>query len=333
MRDRRAGAIHRIRLPRVAHALRSYRGFGGGVEFLERLAEFVAGVEPAQRLGVARAAGEVAGAERQRHVGADGDQLPVQRQPFQHRAQVVADLAADRRGVGDHAVQRAVLAQPLGGGLGAALVHPGHVVHAVAHQRQQVHHLVRAHAELLHHAGLVQHAAAHGVDQGDAGAHQLGEVLVAGGHRDLDALFLRRQRQRADHVVGLHALLAQDGKAQCPDDLQHGLDLAAQLVRHRRPGGLVLRIHVLAERRSRGIQHERQVVRLLLQRGTQHVDHAEQRAGGLALGIGQRRQRVERAIQIARSVDQDQSWHGMVGVFPVGVVDCRTSSKAGASLP
>src|SRR5690606_13364353 len=47
----------------------------------------------------------------------------------------------------------------------------------------------------------------------------------------------------------------------------------------------------------------------LLERGAQHVHHPEQRPGRLAVGIGQRRQRVEGAEQVRGSVDQHESWH------------------------
>src|SRR5690606_40944498 len=74
---------------------------------------------------------------------------------------------------------------------------PIYVVHAVAHQRQQVDDLVRPHAVLLHDGLVAVHAAAaHGVHQGDARAHQLHEVLVAGGDRDVQACL------RTGHEIG-----------------------------------------------------------------------------------------------------------------------------------
>ncbi|MCW0415058.1 hypothetical protein NB689_000812 [Xanthomonas sacchari] len=208
--------------------------------------------------------------------------------------------------MGDHPVQRAVLGQPLGRGLGPALLHARHVVDGVTHQCQQVDDLVRPHPELLHHRRIRIHAAAaHGVDQLHAGAHQLGEILVAGGDGDVQAVAGALQGQRADHVVGLDPVLAQDGDAQRMHDLAHRLDLRAQLVGHRRAVGLVLRVQVVAEGLARRVDHEGHVLGALLEGGAQHVDHAEQRAGGLAGGIGQRRKRVERAIQVTGPVDQD----------------------------
>jgi hypothetical protein len=167
-----------------------------------------------------------------------------------------------------------------------------------------------AHAELLHHRRIRIHAAAgHGVDQLDARAHQLGEVLVAGGNGHLQVLRQALKGQRADHIVGFHAGDAQDADAQRFDDAAHRLDLAAQLIGHRRAVGLALVVQVVTEGLAGRVDHERDVGRALLQRRTQHVDHAEQRAGGFTLCIGQGRQRVERAVQVTGPVDQDSSAH------------------------
>jgi hypothetical protein len=132
------------------------------------------------------------------------------RQPVERRAQVLADLAADLLGVGDDGGERAVLGQPLGGGLRADLVDAGHVVDAVADQGQEIDDLVGTHAELRQHAVGVEPLAAHGVHQRHLLVDQLRQVLVAGGDDGAHAVRLRLARQRADHVVGLDAL-----------DLQH----------------------------------------------------------------------------------------------------------------
>src|SRR3546814_2718410 len=98
-----------------------------------------------------------------------------------------------------------VLAEPFRGRLGAALLHADDVVDAVAHQRQQVDDLVGAHAELRHDRLVRIHAAAaHGVDQRHAAAiaraaHQLGEVLVAGGNGHF--------HRSAEHTSELQSLM------------------------------------------------------------------------------------------------------------------------------
>lgn len=275
-------------------------------QFLQGLGEAVARIQFGQLRHVLLAQRQAGRAGLERQVGADGHQLAVQRQALQRGAQVLADLALHGRRGRHHPVQVLVLGQPLGSGLRPALLHARHVVDRVAHQRQQVDDLIGAHAELVHHRRVGIHAAAgHGIDQLDTRAHQLGEVLVAGGDGHLQVLRQALQRKRADHIVGFHAGDAQDADAQRFDDAAHRLDLAAQLIGHRRAVGLVLVVQVITEGLAGRIDHERDVGRALLQRRTQHVDHAEQRAGGLTLCIGQGRQRVERAVQVTGPVDQD----------------------------
>ena len=296
--------------------------------------EAVARIQFRQRGDVARLELELLRRLLQRHVLLDRHQGAVERQPLQHCAQVLADLAADPIGIGDHRIQRAVLAQPLGGGLGPALVHAADVVHGVAHQRQEIHDLLRTHAELGHHPGLVEHAARHRVGQGDARPHQLGEVLVAGGDVHRDAGRMRLHGERADDVVGLHPWHAQDREAQRLDDLLHRFDLGAQVVGHGAAGGLVLGIQRIAEGRPRRVQDEGDVVGVLLQRRPQHVDDAEQRAGRTAIRGGQRRQGVEGTEQVGRSVDQDQAGHGQARRGKAAIVG-RPSlrpGRAGAML-
>ena len=277
-----------------------------GLEIAQRLGEAVARVQHAQGIGIARSQDQRLGAAIERDVDPDRRQFPAQRQLLQRGTQVVADLALDPGRTGDHAVQRFVFGQPFGGRLGPAFGHARDVVDAVAHQRQHVDDLVGADAELVHHRRFAVHAAAaHRVDQGDAGPHELGEILVAGGNGDVDARLAALHRQGADHIVGLDARHAQDRKPQCLDDGAHRLDLGPQIVRHRRPVGLVVGVEIVAERAARRVDHEGRVIGRLLERRTQHVDHAEERARRLAVGVGQRRQRMEGAVEVGGTVDQD----------------------------
>ena len=270
-----AGAIARRRgLHVIAIAI-------GGAQFAQRLVEAVAGVERTQGVGVAFAQGEIVRVLRQWHIEADCHQFAVQRQAWQGGTQVVADLALDLVGLFDHRVQRAELVQPFGGGLGAALFHTGHVVDGVTHQRQIIDDAFGWHAELFLDIGRARGAAAaHGVDQRNAGPHQLREILVRGGDFDLDAVLLRRHRQGADHIVGFDPGFAQDRQPERFDNGQHRFHLGTQVVRHRWPVGLVVRIQLVTEGGAGGVDDEGGVVGFFLQRGAQHVDHAEQRAGG-----------------------------------------------------
>ena len=192
---------------------------------------------------------------RQVAVGADLEQLAPRGQPGQLVAQILAGGTLDLIGMRDDAVQRAVFGQPLGGGLGAHLVHAGHVVDGVAHEGLVVQHLRRAHAELGLHAGQVASLAAHGVDDANVLGDELRQVLVAAGDDDLQALLRTHAGQRADHVVGLHAGHGQHAPAQQLDHLVDRRDLAAQIVGHGRAVGLVLGVDRVAKSGPRGVEH------------------------------------------------------------------------------
>ncbi len=223
----------------------------------------------------------------------------------QRGAQALADLAADLVCVRDHAIQGGVFGQPLGGGFRTAFGHARHVVDGIAGKRKEIDDLVRSHAEFFHYPGAVHECVAHGVDQRHLRAHQLSQILVAGGDQHLEAQCVRLHGQRADHVIGFHPGYAQNRKTERADDRQHRLDLRAQIVRHRWAVCLVLVIKGVAEGRAGGVADKRQIVRPGLQRGAQHIDHAKQRTGRLAVGVGQRRQRMKRAIQVRGTVDEN----------------------------
>ena len=187
-------------------------------------------------------------------VAEEGDELPAEGQEIQLLAQVLADLAADLAGAGDDFVERAVFLQPLRRRLRPDLVHARHVVHAVADQREVVDDPLRPDAELGPHAGLVEHLAAHGVHQPHLRVHQLSQILVAGGHHHLDALAAGFARQRADDVVGLDALDGEQRPAQRADARVQRLDLADEVVGHRRAVRLVVGVPLVAEGLALGVE-------------------------------------------------------------------------------
>jgi len=121
----------------------AWRCFAGGrrrrqrcTQLLQRLGEAVARIQLGQLRHVLLAQGQHGRAGVQLHVGADGHQLAVQRQPLQRRPQVLADLALHGRRGRHHPIQVLILGQPLGGGLRPALLYARHVVDGIAHQRQ-----------------------------------------------------------------------------------------------------------------------------------------------------------------------------------------------------
>ena len=116
--------------------------------------------------------------------------------------------------------------------------------------------------------------------------------------------------ERADHVVGLHAFDHQQRPAMRAHEFVQRRDLRDEVVGHRRPVRLVLRVPVVAERLARRVEHDGEVVRLaVIDHSAQHRKHAAQRAGRLALRGAQIGKRVKRAVQVRRPVHQHERRH------------------------
>ncbi len=305
-RDRLVMALRRVVVLRGSRGGRGGRfrcgrgrgGHGRGAgELAQQRIHFQALVERRERFNVGRLAGELGGLERQLEIAADGRELARQFERLEILAQALADFALDVLGVLDDLVERAVLVQPLGRGLGAHFRNARDVVGAVADEREVVHDLRRQHVELGLDAGAVELRVEHRVDDRDVVVHELGHVLVAGRDHDLHAVLRRALGERADHVVGLDALDAQQRQAECRNRLDQRVDLRAQVVRHGRAVRLVLLEQVVAEGASRRVHDDRDQVRvLLLEELVHHVEDAEHGTGRDAGGGRERRQREERAV-------------------------------------
>ncbi len=238
-------------------------------------------------------------------VAADRRQATGQLEVAEVLAQAFADLAGNLGSVLHDPVQRAVLVEPLGGRLGADLGHARDVVRAVPDQGQVVDDLLGPDVELGLHAVAVEPRAGHGVDQADPLVDQLRHVLVAGGNHRRDARLGGLAGERADDVVGLDALDAQQRQPHGGHGIEQRLDLRAQVVGHRRAVRLVLLEQLVTERPSRRVEdHGDEGGRLILEELVEHVQHAEHGAGGLAARCRQRRERMEGAIQVRRAVDE-----------------------------
>ena len=119
-----------------------------------------------------------------RAVDADGDQLLGEARLVGVLDEIFAEfLLREIRGAVEDGFETAALLDQPGGGFGADAGHAGHVVGAVAHQSQDVDDLVGLDAEFGDHCldadGFVVVGGAARVEQLDAGAHQLHEVLVS----------------------------------------------------------------------------------------------------------------------------------------------------------
>ena len=237
---------------------------GSALHFLQPGLEAVALEQCGEGLCILLLGRKVVQGRGQRNIALDREQMTALGQPFERLAQVLAHRAADFTGVRHHRVEAAVLRQPLHRRLGPDLVHAGHVVHGIADQRKIVNDQGRRHAELLCHAGFIEHFVAHGVDQGHAGIHQLGEVLVTGGHDGFHAFARRHVRQRADHVVCFHAVYHQQRPAEGAHGVVQRRYLRDQVIGHRRAVGLVVGVKVVAKGFTLGVKDAGEIIRLVV---------------------------------------------------------------------
>ena len=245
-RDRRCGRRQRRR--------RSCRRIAVPLHVPQPALEAEALEQRGEPLAVALARREIGDLERQRHVVLHRDELARLAQPVARLPQVVADDAGDLVGVREHALERAVLRDPLRRGLGADLLDARNVVDRVADEREVVDDLLRRDAELRLHRRLVERLVRHRVDQRDVRIDELREVLVAGRHDGADAGARRLLRERGDDVVRFDALDHEQRPAHRADRFHERLDLRGEIVGHRRAVRLVLRIHFVAERLALGVE-------------------------------------------------------------------------------
>ena len=273
-------------------------------------AHLVARIDLAQLFDVRWLSGDLVQRHRQRDIATHGDQLAPKRQKVEVLTQVLADHPRDLRRVGDHAIQRAMCLQPFHSRLGPAFLDPRHAIHGVAHQRKVVDDAFRPDTELGLHRWAVEHLTAHGVDPEHVVVDKLGEVLVAGGYDSLPASRRCPRGERADHVIGLHAIDHEQRPAQRAHCGMDRLDLRGEVLRHRGPVRLVLGVEVVAEGLALGVEHHRPVrAGVLTSQTPQHVDDAMQRSGRLASASAQVGQRVVGAVEVGGAVDEKKGGH------------------------
>ena len=247
------------------------------------LLEFEALVKRFQTFFVGRPQREVGGSLRERAIGLHGEETLALRKPFERGPQIFADYAGNLAGVSNHHVERAVLREPFRRRLGPHFRHARHVVHGIAGECEKIQHLVGANAEFREHSRFVERLVAHRVDELDPRTHELRQVLVGSRDHAVDSVRGRRDGERADHVVGLDAFDHQERPAVRANELVQRLDLPHEILRHHRALGLVLRIPVVAERLAGSVEHDGEVVGLLVFRyPAEHGHDTAQRTGRLA---------------------------------------------------
>ena len=232
-------------------------------------------------------------------------------------------LLRDLADVREDVLERAVRRHELGRRLVADALHARHVVRRVADEREIVGDVVRRDAEslaaVLHADPLLfdaRRAAASGIEQPHAGAHELLEILVARNDDDVHAGVDALPRQRADDVIGFVAVERENADVERVEELvdalhaaiEVGLQLLGELLARR----LVRGIPLVAERQA-GVVHPAEVVGLVrVEEPLQEVDDAPRGRRVLAAARGERArdQREERAIDQRVAVDEKESGRG-----------------------
>jgi hypothetical protein len=231
---------------------------------LEQRPQFQPCVQFAQAGEIRRTGSQTFGSHVQGERRVDGGELARQLENRQFAAQILAHLAADLRRVRDQLIQRLILVEPFGSGLGADAGDARNVVRAVADQRQVVDDLLGIDIEFCLDAVAVQARVAHGIDQSDLGTHQLRHVLVAGGDQHVVARGGSLLGQGANDIIGLDTGHAQQRQPHGGDGVVQRLYLRAQVVGHGLTMRLVLLEQIVSEGAARRIEHHRDAIGGLL---------------------------------------------------------------------
>ena len=159
----------------------------------------------------------------------------------------------------------------------------GDVVRGISHQAQKVHYVAGFNTKTLLDLGCAQALVLHGIQDRRVLGYQLAQVLVAGDQHHVAALCLKALCQGTQNVVRLVTLKPQHGDVQRLDESVNVGNLHLEIVRHRRPVGLVVGILLVPESRAALVERHAKVRRFfLLHQLLQHVLETEHRLGGHA---------------------------------------------------
>ena len=196
-------------------------------------------------------------------------------------------------------------------GLGPDPRHARHIVDAVAHQRQHVADLFRRHPEFLQHLRPPDAPVVHRVEHVDPGilVDQLHQILVGADDRHPPAGRLGRGHVAGNDVVGLQPRFLDAGNGEGAGGDADQRELRDQVFGRRWPVRLVLVVHLVAEGLLRRVEDHRHVGRpvgLVEPVGElpQHRRIAIDRARRRPVAVGQRRQPVIGAEDVARPIDE-----------------------------
>ncbi len=220
---------------------------------------------------------------------------------------------------GVDSLDRAELAHELGRRLLADAGDAWDVVRRVALEGLVLDHLVRPQLEALPDPGrVVEHGGVHALARRHEArvlGHDLQHVEIAGHNGRVQAARVEIAGDRADDIVRFVAGHLVDRDPKRGHDLSNLRELRAQVVRHRRPSGLVSRELLVAERRTRQVEAGGDVLGLhVLDPAQQDAAETEDGVDELALAGREGRQRVVAAVDEAVAVEQHQARHCGLGL-------------------
>ena len=192
--------------------------------------------------------------------------LAVAHQPNQLTAQAGVGGVVNQRlselglgdlvGRGEDGLQVSELLDEQGRGLRADPGDSGDIVDAVAHQREDIADLFGWHSELFDHLVDPDPAVVHRVEHVDVAVDQLHQILVRADDGHLPAGELGGGAIAGDDVVGLEPGLLDARDRKGASGGSDEWKLGDQILGRRRPVGLVLVVHLIAEGRCRGIEND-----------------------------------------------------------------------------
>ena len=233
--------------------------------------------------------------------------------------QVIAQLARFHCGGRcQYGLQIAMLDNQLCCGLRPDTGHTGDIVHCVPHQRQHIAEPFRADTEFLDHFGRIDPPVVHRVIQVEAGLDQLHQILVGRHDRDRPPLRQRGLGIASNDVVGFKPLGLDTRQRERPRRITDHRELGNKVFGRRRTLCFIFVVEIVAEGFRRFVEDDRHMRRPVgfVQRFGEFPQHrgvAVNRADRFAANIGQRRQAVIGAEDIARAVDKIEVVVGHVG--------------------
>ena len=193
------------------------------------------------------------------------------------------------------------------------------VVDGVAHQRHDVGDFFRRHAHQLFHFGGIHHQVAlrgalSGAKHANASADELHHVFIAGDDVNIEIAFCGLARKAPDHVIGLVARAFDHGQAHGVTQAPHQRNLHGKIVGHGRTVGLVFGEKLVAERRTRRIEHHGYVIGLpLLEYFAEHVRKQVWHFRGDAVALQPFHGREKRTEDEAHGIDEEEFFRGFAG--------------------